>query len=276
MTQPIPSTPRRSAALLLTMALAATLAGAGPGAAQVPSDAVLRGFQPIGDYVLAVGGKDVKAEIYQAEAVPAILVISSALTSPVLLLPRQGTVETVHIMKVAKQKDGSIDLLADAVLEPQGQFQAVGDDVSFTADGKQAQLKTKPPLLGAKSGAALRAYSPSYVRGAQTYKPNGQQIAALKKAAKPVKVRVFFGSWCPFCKQYLPYLLKVEEQLKGSKVQIEYFGLPRDLKNPEAQRLNVRGVPVGIVYVNGREVGRISGDGWKTPEATLAKIVARG
>jgi hypothetical protein len=57
-------------------------------------------------------------------------------------------------------------------------------------------------------------------------------------------------------------------------VQFEYFGLPRDLKAPEAQRLKVKAVPTGIVYVNGKEVGRISGDGWKTPEATLAKIVA--
>ncbi len=274
MTHRTPTTPRRPAALLL--AFLASLCVAGAAAAQVPSDAVLRGFEPTGDYVLWVGGKPVNAEIYQAEAVPAILVLSSSLPSPVMLMPRQQSVETVHIMKVAKQKNGTIDLLADAVLEPQGQFKVVGEDVAFTVDGRQAQLKTKPPLLGAKNAAALRAYSPSYGRGAQAYRPNGQQIAALKKAAKPVKVRVFFGSWCPFCKEYLPHLLKVEEQLKGSKVQIEYFGLPRDLKHPEAQRLNVHGVPVGIVYIGGREVGRISGEGWKTPEAALAKIVARG
>lgn len=274
MTHRTPSTPRRPAALLL--ACLALLCGAGAIAAQVPSDAVLRGFEPIGDFTLWVGGKPVNAEFYQADAVPATLILSSSLPSPVLLLPRQQSIETVHIMKVAKQKDGTIDLLADAMLEPQGQFKAVGDDVVFTVDGRQVQIKTKPPLIGAKNAAALRAYSPTYGRGAQAYRPNGQQIAALKKAAKPVKVRVFFGSWCPFCKQYLPYFLKVEEQLKGSKVQIEYFGLPRDLKHPEAQRLNVHGVPVGIVYVGGREVGRITGDGWKAPEVTLAKIVARG
>jgi thiol-disulfide isomerase/thioredoxin len=267
---------RRARRLAASLALLLAFAGVSGAVAQgAPSDAVLRDFQPIGDYVLWVEGKEVPAaKIYQTELAPAILVMSSALPAPVLLMPREGSVSTVHIMKVAKQSDGSIDLLADAVLAPQGRFQAVDDEVGFTVAGKAAKLKTRPPLLGLKNAAALKAYSPTYGRGAQEYRPNGQTIASLKKMGRPVKVQVFFGSWCSFCKHYVPYVLKVEEALKGSKVQFEYFGLPRDLKAPEAQRLKVKAVPTGIVYVNGKEAGRISGDGWKAPEAALAKIIS--
>jgi len=100
---------RRSAVVLLLAALA--LAAAWPARAQkVLSDAVLRGFLPTGDYVLLVNGKqDRGAEIYQNAKIPAYLILATALPSPVLLTPGQGNVETVNLMKVAKQKDGSVD-----------------------------------------------------------------------------------------------------------------------------------------------------------------------
>ena len=60
-------------------------------AQSVPSDSVLRGFQPIGEYTLVIDGKPVPAaEIYQNE-LPAILILTSALSSPVLLTPRAGS-----------------------------------------------------------------------------------------------------------------------------------------------------------------------------------------
>lgn len=268
------ATRRRLAAAPLTVLLALA-AAASAGAQGMPADAVLRDFEPNGDYVLTVDGKAVPAaQIYHSDLAPAFLIMTSAFPSPVLLMPREGTVTTVHIMKVAKQPDGTVDLLADAVLEPQGRFQAEDDRVSFQVGAKSATFEPKPPLLGQKNAAALRAYSPSYGRLAEAYRPNGQQIAALKRAARPIKVQVFFGSWCPFCKEYVPHILKVEEALKGTKVQFEYIGLPRDLKTPEAQRMKVKSVPTGIVFVNGKEAGRISGDGWKTPEAALVRIVA--
>jgi hypothetical protein len=65
----------------------------------------------------------------------------------------------------------------------------------------------------------------------------------------------------------------VEDELKGSKVKFEYFGLPHDMNDPEAKRLKVSGVPTGIVYVNGKEAGRITGNSWSTPETSLNTIL---
>jgi len=266
----------RSTAVLLFAALA--LPAAWPARAQkVPSDAVMKGFLPIGDYVLLVNGKQDKgAEIYQNSHIPAYLILATALPSPVLLTPGAGNVETVNLMKVAKQKDGSVDLLADAALAPQGKFQIQGETVAFTSEGRQASLSPNPPLLGLKKNADLKSHNPEYARTARGYNPNPAKIAALKEEPQPVTVRVFFGSWCPHCRQHVPLMLKVEDQLGGSKIHFEYYGLPKDFKDPEAKRMGIKGVPTAVVYVNGREVGRMESQDWVTPEATLSKLLGIG
>jgi len=266
---------RRAAAFLL---LAAAALPSWPARAQaVPSDAVMRGFLPTGDYVLLVNGKQDKgAEIYQNAKIPAYLILATALPSPVLLTPGAGNVETVNLMKVAKQKDGSVDLLADAALAPQGKFQIQGETVAFTSEGKQASLSPNPPLLGLKKNADLKAHNPEYARTAKGYSPNPAKIAALKKERQPVTVRVFFGSWCPHCREHVPLLLKVEDQLEGSKIHFEYYGLPKDFKDPEVKRMGIKSVPTAVVYVNGLAAGRMEGQDWVTPEVSLSKLLGVG
>jgi len=71
-------------------------------------------------------------------------------------------------------------------------------------------------------------------------------------------------------------ILKVEDQLQGSPVKFEYIGLkrpPEAWKDPEVKRLKVSGVPTGIVYRDGKEIGRITGDIWNAPEVSLSKII---
>jgi len=267
----------KRSAVLAVLALASLAASSASRAQGVPSDSVLRGFEPSGEYALLVDGIPVpKAEIFQNDKLPAILVLTSALPAPVLLTPRAGTAETVNIMKVAKQKDGTVDLLADAVLSPLGRFERAGDNIKFVCGGRKVSLNPKPPLTGLRQGADLKAHNPEYVRSASIYRPNSDAIAALKKEPKPVTVRVYFGSWCPHCRQHVPLILRVEDELKGSLVKFEYFGLPRPPEAwqvPEVQRLKVGGVPTGIIYIGGKEIGRITGDGWNAPEVLLNKIV---
>jgi thiol-disulfide isomerase/thioredoxin len=233
-------------------------------------------FQPSGEYSLAVDGKPVPAaEIYLNDKSPALLILTSALPSPVLLTPRAGTVETVNLMKVSKQKDGSVDLFADAVLAPLGQFQTAGGNITFTVQGKKVSLAPRPALLGLKTNADLKAYLPEYVRGARSYTPNAAAVADLRKGrSSPVTVRVFFGSWCPHCRQHVPLLLKIEDEVRNPKIRFQYYGLPRTLDDPEAKRVGVHAVPTGIVYVNGKEAGRIATADWVAPELSLARILA--
>lgn len=246
-----------------------------PLAAQgVPSAAApMQGFQPSGEYSLVVGGKPVpKAEIYLNEKAPALLILTSAFPSPVMLTPRVGKVETINLMKVSHQKDGSVDLFPGAVLAPIGQLQMeAGGAISFTFRNDKVSLVPRPPLLGARKNADLKAYLPEYVRGAMSYTPDAAAVADLRKRSAPATVRVFFGSWCSHCRQHVPPLLKVEDEVRNPRIRFEYYGLPPSLKDPAAQQAGVHAVPTGIVYVNGKEAGRI--DNWNRPEVALDKIL---
>jgi len=107
-----------------------------------------------------------------------------------------------------------------------GKYKPAGASVAFTYDGKHVSLDPKPPLLGLHTAAELLAHDPAYARNAAEYHPGPTAIATLRAATAPVTVRVLFGSWCPYCKLHVPNMLRVEEELAGSNVTIEYFGLP--------------------------------------------------
>ncbi len=263
---------------MLLLAVLLTTGLLGPVAAQ-GIDSVFKDFKRTGKYLLAVNGKPVpSAEIYLNETIPAYMVITPSLPSPVLLTPGSNmAVEAVPMAKIVRQPDGTVALTADADPKPQGQFKVEGEKVVFASGGRNASLAPNPPLLGIRNAPALKNHSPEYTVAARKYKPNGPALAALKKQATPVKVRVFFGSWCPHCQEHLPFLMRVQDELgANSKIQFEYYGLPpRFTNDPEAKRYNVDGVPLGIVFVNGKEMGRISGGNWSAPETALSNILTR-
>ncbi len=261
----------------MRLAVLALLAAVPLGAQGMPSASPLRDFQMYSDYSLVVDGKPVPAaEIYLSDKIPALLILTSKLPSPVMLTPRTSRVESINLMKVSKQKDGSIDLFADAVAAPLGQFVMEGKNITFTVQKEKATQKVvlvpRAPLLGLRKNADLKSYLPEYVRGAANYTPNAAAIADLRKRSAPANVRVYFGSWCSHCRQHVPLLLKVEDEVRNPRIQFEYYGLPPSLEDPAAKKVGVHSVPAGIVYVNGKEIGRI--DNWNNPEVALDRILA--
>jgi thiol-disulfide isomerase/thioredoxin len=143
------------------------------------------------------------------------------------------------------------------------------------AVGISAALVPTPPLLGLRRVAEVTAHNPEYLPRAASYAPNPQAVAALKKEQRPVVVRVFYGSWCPHCREMVPHAIKLEQLLKGAKIQFQYFGLPpRFGTDPPAMQNHIKAVPTGIVYINGKEIGRITNTAWTAPETTLVAILA--
>ncbi|HXO40358.1 MAG TPA: thioredoxin family protein [Thermoanaerobaculia bacterium] len=261
-----------AAALLCGLVALAPAPAAGQG---VPPDHVLRDFERTGDYVLMINGKQVPAEVYLSQRAAAILVMSSAFLSPVLLTPGLGVAQTVNLMKVQKKPNGSIDLLSDAVLSTQGALDIQDEGVRFKADGISAALVTTPPLLGLRRVDEVTAHNPEYVPRAASYTPNPQAVAALKKEQRPVIVRIFYGSWCPHCREIVPHVIKLEQLLRGAKIRFEYFGLPPNFgKEQPAIQNNIKAVPTGIVYLGGKEIGRVADNAWTSPETALAAILS--
>ena len=238
---------------------------------------VLQGFQPDENFVLEVNGeRDAGAEIFVQPRLPAYLVLPSQASSPVLLVPRTKQVQAVHIMKMTKRPDGYIDLAPDAIYASKGQFQLAGTDLVFEIDGTRYTLKDKPALLGLKVAADLKEYAASYATLAEAYTPAGDAISKLEAEDREVLVRVYFGSWCPFCQRYLPRMVRVVDELadSASKVAIDFYGLPQDFSQDSTTRtMNIRSVPTGVVFIDGKEAGRIQSQAWQEPEKALVEIL---
>lgn len=260
-------------AALVGLASFALLAAGTAAAQAVPPDAVMRNFEISGDFIAQIDGKEqAKTELYFSETARAFLLISSDFTSPVLISVASQGVDSVDLMKVAKQPNGTIDLLADAVLQPVGKYTIDGPNISFVVAGKKVRVTQRPFLIGKHTGAELLAHNPAYVRKANAYTPDAGIVKRLKAQKEPVRILTFFGSWCPHCSAHVPLLLKVEQAIAGSKIQFEYLGMPRGpefAEVPEAKEFKVTGVPTSILFVGGKEIGRIPNSQWSNPEVAL-------
>jgi thiol-disulfide isomerase/thioredoxin len=237
----------------------------------------MRDFEPIDKFVFFLGGaEDPEAEIFQSQSAGAYLVVSKLVESPVLIEARSAAVSTVNLMKVDRQISGDLHLLPEASLEPLGKFTIAGEGITFRVEGEAAELRNKPWLLGEQDLSGMRAYSREYREGAEAYETSQPVLRQLQAEARPVEVRVFFGTWCPHCQQVLPRVLRVAEELAGSKVRLSFYGLPRGpgfSADPEVKKLDIDSVPTGVIFVDGREVGRISGSGWKVPELAIKNAI---
>jgi thiol-disulfide isomerase/thioredoxin len=243
--------------------------------ARAQDASLLQGFQATSDYELEIDGTvDTAAEIYFQQRLPGYLVLPSKVTTPFLLVPRSRDVRAVHVMKISRQASGALDLAPDALWKSLGQFELVGTDLVFSTDGKRFVVRQKPPLLGLVPATGLEAYDDRYRERAVSYQPTAAAMQALKAEKRDVRVRVYFGSWCPFCQQYLPRIVRVAHDLAGSKVGIDFYGLSRDFSEDDITRtVNVRSVPTAVVLVDGKEAGRIQGEDWRAPEKALQKIL---
>jgi thiol-disulfide isomerase/thioredoxin len=236
------------------------------------------GFSPIGDYLVEIDGVDEEsAQIFGAQHARALVILSSDLPSPVLIELGNGNVSGLHLMKVAKRANGSLDLLPDPVAGSHGVYNVSGDQIQFQVDGRQVVVKPKPVLVGNRRGEELVEYDASYGVKRDQYEVTPALVAQLRQQSDDVRVRIYFGTWCPFCTEMVPRVLRIADELDGSKVRFEYYGLPRRInEDAEARAMNISGVPTGIVYRDGREVGRISGNSWRTPEQAILEILETG
>ena len=234
-------------------------------------------FTASDDYMIEIDGKSsATVSLYWSQAARAFLIVAKELPTPLLVEPVSRQVRSVPLVKLASRPDGSVGILEGAALTPRAVIDTSQGLASFTVDGRAIRVVEKPPLVGWQTPAGLVSYSPKYGERADAYTPQAKAVADLRGRQDDVRLTVFFGSWCPFCQQKVPMVMKLARELAGSSVKIDFYGLPRNISSdPQAKKYAVKSVPTGIVFVGGREVGRITADAWASPEASLAKILSR-
>ena len=75
--------------------------------------------------------------------------------------------------------------------------------------------------------------------------------------SSPVVMVEFFASWCPHCQRMMPIVAQIKELLEGS-VNIYQFDI--DQYGDLAQTVGADSVPTFIIYKNGEEQWRESGE----------------
>lgn len=86
-------------------------------------------------------------------------------------------------------------------------------------------------------------------------------------ASTPVVLVEFYATWCPHCKKMMPVVEQIKELLAGSA---DVYQFDIDENGPVAEAQEVESVPTFIIYRDGVEKWRQSGeiDG----QALLSKI----
>ena len=249
------------------------LVASNPVSARSPVDEVQSGFELIDDYVVMKDGKDLEARIYSSSATRAILIVPKDIgTASVILWPRTREVESLKSMKVQTRPGGFAQVMTEAVAATHPAFEVVGTNVIFDVGATQMRLKPKPPLLGLFGASDMLERSVVYARRAQDYTPKPEILEKLGRLGSNVRVRVFFGSWCSACGQMVPRILSVAENLAPSDLGFEFYGLPKGTgfaEDPQAKAFGIKSVPTGVVFVDGKEVGRIEGNDWRSPESAI-------
>lgn len=79
-----------------------------------------------------------------------------------------------------------------------------------------------------------------------------QEYGELIKSDKKVIIN-FYAEWCAPCKKMTPYILKMQEELKGKTTIVRFDA---DQNKTIINYLKIDGLPVIIIYEDGKEIWR--------------------
>jgi thiol-disulfide isomerase/thioredoxin len=248
----------------------AVLALAPSGAVAAAADRTMR-FEPIGVYLLEVDGKIVEgAKMYHSSEAAAVLVMAPQLPYPIAVVPRNKTVQKLDPAELAAEARGALAWTPSGQQTAIATFDLVEEKPVFQLQGKKVRFLDKPPLLGTRSIDEIVAYDPSYGYRKETAQVSTVYLDVLEKWPQDVVVKIFFSTQCQVCRELLPNILSTVEKLEDSKIDFEFYGMPLPASgDPLAKELQISDFPTGIVYQDGKEMGRATGHSWRMPAMAI-------
>jgi len=214
------------------------------------------------DFQLEIDGKlDTSARLFGTLGRASMLVASDQLKQPLVIEVGERKILRVDAAAMAAEDNRTQVLLADdRIGGPALPFTLDGDSVIFFSEGRKLKVSRKPPLLGTLTLDELLAKLPIYRSRVEEYAPAEQDTIYLKSYKHDVRVEVYFGSWCPACKQTVPGFIKSLNVAANPKLQASFIGLPVPpfTAYAPAKAKDIKSVPTFIVYVGDKEIGRIN------------------
>ncbi len=236
----------------------------------------IREFEPFGKYQLLADGEVLTdgAVAVAQRAGNVMLLQSKAFGGGILLKPAQSSVEQLPAGAVVEELDGTYAVRTQPKPKPLPNFEIVEGGITFPLGEIEVTMRHAPDKLGFYAGKELLSTNAGYKFTARSYVPDYSVLKTLETAQSGVRVRLFFGSWCPACSEKLPRMLRVQKELSTDKFDFQYYGLPSPFRDePEAKKFGVKSVPTAVILRGDTEIGRIQGNDWIAPEKSLERLL---
>lgn len=107
------------------------------------------------------------------------------------------------------------------------------------------------------------------------YEPNEIIIQKLNSVQDSILIDVFMGTWCHDSKREIPALFKIMETINNPLIKANYTALEYKKRGPKEiiEKNNIKRTPTFIIYINGKEAGRIIEEAKESVEADLYNII---
>jgi len=130
-------------------------------------------------------------------------------------------------------------------------------------------------LVGPAGREAILERCPAWQAVVAAYQPDPEALEKLRGLAREVRVEVYFGSWCPDSEARVSAFFKALDLAESPLLQAVYVGVPeaKDKREPFCRERKVEKLPTFILFVDGREAGRIVETPKKSVEADLVSIL---
>ncbi len=223
--------------------------------------------------VMSADTLDAHGRIFDSPDYQQQLIVPGAGTDAFLLALKTKTVRILPQASITWTDDEPVPDVASGA--DTGTFDSDNGVVSFAAKGIAWKIEPEPPLVGPVTLEKLVGEKPDYQYAADRYTPMPEAIQALKGLSADTHIVIFFGSWCTFCKHWLPRFLKTMEETGNPKITTEFYGISEDQTQPKdvIDQYRVVKTPTFVIEQGDKEIGRIEEEPSVSIEADLVKIL---
>ena len=227
------------------------------------------------DFALEVDGKAVPEARFYGERDSTRLLIEAPGLAKVAILKRDATKEVTAIDVARVRIDEPTDTARVSPGAEKGAPTSTytvdgvkGEVILFVGD-QRVKILPKLPLLGPATREQILLHTPQYKKAIHEYTPDPKELSFLRSCKEQVNIEVYFGTWCPHCKEVVPKFMKSIEMAANPNLKVSYTGLPKNFGESELARArSVTQIPTFIFSTNGKEFGRLP-----RPEADNAASV---
>jgi hypothetical protein len=128
-------------------------------------------------------------------------------------------------------------------------------------------------IVGPLTREILFEKCPDWLAVTAAYQPKPDCLDKLRGLGREVKIEIYLGTWCSDSKAHVSEYFKVLEMANTPLVQTSCIGIPEDRSKraPFYQGKDIVKLPTFLVFVDGREVGRIV----ETPDRSVEEDLVR-